>query len=53
MRPPSLLALPVIVALCSATALASDKLDQSKAILSSHCVSCHGNEKTKGNLNLG
>jgi len=52
MRPPSLLALPVIVALCSATALASDKLDQSKAFLSSHCVSCHGNEKTKGNLNL-
>ena len=27
-------------------------LDQSKAFLSSHCVSCHGNEKTKGDLNL-
>lgn len=52
MKSPSLLVLPVIVVLYSATALAADKLDQSKAFLSAHCVSCHGNEKTKGDLNF-
>ena len=54
----SLFSLPflVVVALGSATAIGADKdlseLSQSKAFLSAHCVSCHGNEKSKGGLNL-
>ncbi len=45
-----------VVALGSATATGAEKglpeLDQGKAFLSAHCVSCHGNKKSKGGLNL-
>jgi len=52
MRSHSILAFPVILALGSATSVNAEKhlaeLDQSKAFLTAHCVSCHGNEKSKG-----
>ena len=52
MRSYSLLAFPVVVALGSATSVNAEKhlaeLDQSIAFLSAYCVSCHGNEKSKG-----
>tara|TARA_B100001094_G_scaffold333267_1_gene410006 strand:- start:1916 stop:4417 length:2502 start_codon:yes stop_codon:yes gene_type:complete len=42
----------VILALGSATSVNAEKhlaeLDQSKAFLTAYCVSCHGNEKSKG-----
>lgn len=56
MRSRSLLACLVVVALGSATSVGAEKhlaeLDQSKAFLSAHCVSCHGNEKSKGDHNF-
>ena len=56
MRSRSLLAFPVVVALGSATSVGAEKhlaeLDQSKAFLTAHCVSCHGNEKSKGDHNF-
>ena len=46
----------MVVALGSATAVGAEKhlaeLDQSKAFLTAHCVSCHGNEKSKGDHNF-
>ena len=46
----------MVVALGSATAVSAEKhlaeLDQSKAFLTAHCVSCHGNEKSKGDHNF-
>jgi mono/diheme cytochrome c family protein len=54
----SLFPLPflVVVALGSATATGAEKdlheIDQGKAFFSAHCVSCHGNKKSKGGLNL-
>jgi hypothetical protein len=46
----------VVVALGSATSVGAEKhlaeLDQSKAFLTAHCVSCHGNEKSKGDHNF-
>ncbi len=46
----------MVVALGSATAGSAEKhlaeLDQSKAFLTAHCVSCHGNEKSKGDHNF-
>ena len=52
MRSRSLLAFLVVVALGSATSVGAEKhlaeLDQSKAFLTAYCVSCHGNEKSKG-----
>ena len=52
MRSHSILAFPVILALGSATSVNAEKhlaeLDQSKAFLTAYCVSCHGNEKSKG-----
>lgn len=42
----------MVVALASAPAVRAEKnlaeLDQSKAFLTAYCVSCHGNEKSKG-----
>ena len=56
MRSHSILAFPVILALGSATSVNAEKhlaeLDQSKAFLTAHCVSCHGNEKSKGDHNF-
>ena len=56
MRSLSLLAFLVVVALGSATSVGAEKhlpeLDQSKAFLTAHCVSCHGNEKSKGDHNF-
>ena len=56
MRSRSLLAFPVVLALGSATSVCAEKhlaeLDQSKAFLTAHCVSCHGNEKSKGDHNF-
>ena len=56
MRSRSLLAFLVVVALGSATSVGAEKhlaeLDQSKAFLTAHCVSCHGNEKSKGDHNF-
>ena len=56
MRSCSLLAFPVVLALGSATSVGAEKhlaeLDQSKAFLTAHCVSCHGNEKSKGDHNF-
>ena len=56
MRSRSLLAFLVVVALGSATAVGAEKhlpeLNQSKAFLTAHCVSCHGNEKSKGDHNF-
>ena len=56
MRSCSLLAFPVVLALGSATSFGAEKhlaeLDQSKAFLTAHCVSCHGNEKSKGDHNF-
>ena len=52
MRSHSILVFPVILALGSATSVNAEKhlaeLDQSIAFLSAYCVSCHGNEKSKG-----
>ena len=46
----------MVVALGSATAIGAEnhlpELDQSKAFLTAHCVSCHGNEKSKGDHNF-
>jgi hypothetical protein len=46
----------VVVALGSATSVGAEKhlpeLDQSKAFLTAHCISCHGNEKSKGDHNF-
>jgi hypothetical protein len=46
----------VVVALASATSVGAEKhlaeLDQSKAFLTAHCISCHGNEKSKGDHNF-
>ena len=56
MRSRSLLAFLLVVALGSATSVGAEKhlpdLDQSKAFLTAHCVSCHGNEKSKGDHNF-
>ena len=56
MRSLSILAFPVLLALGGVTAPGAEKhlskLDQSKAFLAAHCVSCHGNEKSKGNHNF-
>ena len=56
MRSRSLLAFPVVVALGSAPSVGAEKhlaeLDQSKAFLTAHCISCHGNEKSKGDHNF-
>ena len=56
MRSRSPLAFPVVLALGSATSVCAEKhlaeLDQSKAFLTAHCVSCHGNEKSKGDHNF-
>ena len=56
MRSYSLLAFPVVLALGSATSVGAEKhlaeLDQSKAFLTAHCISCHGNEKSKGDHNF-
>ena len=56
MRSRSLLAFPVVVALGSAPSVGAEKhlaeFDQSKAFLTAHCVSCHGNEKSKGDHNF-
>jgi len=50
------LAFLVVVALGSATSVGAEKhlpeLDQSKAFLTAHCISCHGNEKSKGDHNF-
>ena len=52
MRSHSILAFPVVVALASTPSVNAEKhlaeLDQSIAFLSAYCVSCHGNEKSKG-----
>ena len=52
MRSRCILAFPMVVALASAPAVRAEKnlaeLDQSKAFLTAYCVSCHGNEKSKG-----
>ena len=52
MRSHSILAFPVVVALASTPAVGAEKhlaeFDQSKAFLTAYCVSCHGNEKSKG-----
>ena len=52
MRSHSILAFPVVVALASTPAVGAEKhlaeLDQSIAFLTAYCVSCHGNEKSKG-----
>ena len=52
MRSRCILAFPMVVALASAPAVGAEKhlaeLDQSKAFLTTYCVSCHGNEKSKG-----
>ncbi len=52
MRTHSILAFPVVVALASTPAVGAEKhlaeFDQSKAFLTAYCVSCHGNEKSKG-----
>ena len=52
MRSRFILAFPMVVALASAPAVGAEKhlaeLDQSKAFLTTYCVSCHGNEKSKG-----
>jgi hypothetical protein len=46
----------MVVALGSATAVGAEQhlaeLGQSKAFLKAHCVSCHGNEKSKGDHNF-
>ncbi|MBO07839.1 MAG: hypothetical protein CL478_06120 [Acidobacteria bacterium] len=46
----------MVVALGSATSVGAEKhlpeLDQSKAFLTAHCISCHGNEKSKGDHNF-
>ena len=56
MRSLSLLAFLLIVAQGSVMAAGAEKrlaaLDQSKAFLTAHCVSCHGNEKSKGGHNF-
>ena len=56
MRSHTPLAFLVVVALGSATSVGAEKhlpeLDQSKAFLTAHCVSCHGNEKSKGDHNF-
>ena len=56
MRSRSLLAFSLVVALGSAPSVGAEKhlaeLDQSKAFLTAHCVSCHGNEKSKGDHNF-
>ena len=50
------LAFLVVVALGNATSAGAEKrlaeLDQSKAFLTAHCISCHGNEKSKGDHNF-
>jgi hypothetical protein len=56
MRSHTHLAFLVVVALGSATSVGAEKhlaeLDQSKAFLTAHCISCHGNEKSKGDHNF-
>jgi len=56
MRSLSLLAFLVVVVQGSVAATGAEKqlpaLDQSKAFLTAHCVSCHGNEKSKGGHNF-
>ena len=56
MRSHTHLAFLVVVALGSATSVGAEKhlaeLDQGKAFLTAHCVSCHGNEKSKGDHNF-
>ena len=56
MRSHTPLAFIVVVALGSATSVGAEKhlpeLDQSKAFLTAHCISCHGNEKSKGDHNF-
>ena len=56
MRSHTPLAFLVVVALASATSVGAEKhlaeLDQSKAFLTAHCISCHGNEKSKGDHNF-
>ena len=56
MRSHTPLAFLVVVALGSATSVGAEKhlaeLDQSKAFLIAHCISCHGNEKSKGDHNF-
>lgn len=56
MRSHTPLAFLVVVALGSATSVGAEKhlpeLDQSKAFLTAHCISCHGNEKSKGDHNF-
>ena len=56
MRSHTPLAFLVVVALGSATSVGTEKhlpeLDQSKAFLTAHCISCHGNEKSKGDHNF-
>ena len=56
MRSRSLLVFLVFVALGSATSGGAEKhlaeLDRSRAFLNSNCVSCHGNEKSKGDYNF-
>ena len=56
MRFVSSLTFLMVVALGSATAVGAEKhlpeLDQSKAFLAAHCVSCHGNGKSKGDHNF-
>lgn len=56
MRSVSSLTLLMVVALGSATAVGAEKhppeLSQGKAFLTAHCVSCHGNEKSKGDHNF-
>ncbi len=56
MRSLSLLAFLLIVAQGSVTAAGAEKplpaLEQSKAFLTAHCVSCHGNDQSKGGHNF-
>jgi cytochrome c553 len=56
MRSRSLLVFLVFVALGSATSGGAEKhlaeIDRSRAFLNSYCVSCHGNEKSKGDYNF-
>ena len=52
----SLLVFLVVVALGSATSGGAEKhfaeLEQSRAFLTAYCVSCHSNEKSKGDFNF-
>ena len=56
MRFCSLLVFLVVVALGSATSGGAEKhlaeLERSRAFLTAYCVSCHSNEKNKGDFNF-